>query len=100
MSIFYAFDPRMVASALWDYGEDELIDSVASIKPRKLRRLQALVAHYENEEVPVPGMSTQRVTHNHVLAFAAIVLFEGQIRPLAQTRRRPQAKKPEHLRLN
>jgi hypothetical protein len=41
--------------------------------------------------LPVEG---QRITHNHVTALAAITFYEGAVRPLARTRRRPQKKRP------
>ena len=57
-------------------------------------KIENISAWYEDPSYPLP-MFGQRITHNHVNAFAAITLFEGQLRPLTRTRRRPQANRPE-----
>jgi hypothetical protein len=58
------FSRIAVAASLWDYGEDDLADTALQMTDADLR--------------------------DHVTAFAAITYFEGKIRPLNRTRRRPQ----------
>lgn len=83
-----------VAAALWDYGEDELAARAIGMADAELASIENISAWYEDPTYPLP-MSGQRITHNHVNAFAAITLFEGRVRPLARTRRRPQRDRPE-----
>lgn len=83
------FSRSQVAASLWDYGEDVLADQALDLIDEDLRRVQAIAADYEDPSYPLP-VTGQRITHNHVTAFAAITFFEGQIRPLKRTRRRPQ----------
>lgn len=83
-----------VAAALWDYGEDELAARAISMPDEDLAKIENILAWYEDPSYPLP-MVGQRITHNHVNAFAAITLFEGKLRPLARTRRRPQRDRPE-----
>jgi hypothetical protein len=87
------FSKSSVAASLWDYGEDELADRAIQMTDTELVRIQALASHYEDPAYPLP-MSGQRITHNHVRAFAAITFYEGRVRPLRRTRRRPQAQRP------
>jgi hypothetical protein len=82
-----------VAAALWDYGEDELAARAMGVTDAELASVENISAWYEDPEYPLP-MSGQRITHNHVNAFAAATLFEGRVRPLAQTRRRPERNRP------
>ena len=82
-----------VAAALWDYGEDELAVRAIDMTDSELHDIENISAWYEDASYPLP-MSGQRITHNHVHAFAAITRFEGAVRPLAQTRRRPQRNRP------
>jgi hypothetical protein len=82
-----------VAAALWDYGEDELAARAMGMTDAELASVENISAWYEDPEYPLP-MSGQRITHNHVNAFAAVTLFEGRVRPLAQTRRRPERNRP------
>jgi hypothetical protein len=82
-----------VASALWDYGEDALAERAIAMTDEDLTSIENISAWYEDPAYPLP-MSGQRITHNHVGAFAAITLFEGRVRPLSQTRRRPQRDRP------
>jgi hypothetical protein len=82
-----------VAAALWDYGEDELATRAIAMTDAELANIERISAWYEDPAYPLP-MSGQRITHNHVNAFAAITLFEGRVRPLARTRRRPQRDRP------
>jgi hypothetical protein len=58
-----------------------------------LAGVQAIAAWYEDPDYPLP-MSGQRITHNHVTAFAAVTFFEGRVRPLQRTRRRPEKDRP------
>ena len=83
-----------VAAALWDYGEDELATRAIDMTDAELASIESISAWYEDPAYPLP-MSGQRITHNHVNAFAAITLFEGRVRPLARNRRRPQRDRPE-----
>ena len=83
-----------VAAALWDYGEDELAARAIDMTDAELTSIENISAWYEDPAYPLP-MSGQRITHNHVNALAAITLFEGRVRPLARTRRRPQRDRPD-----
>lgn len=83
-----------VAAALWDYGEDELAARAIDMTDAELDGIENISAWYEDPSYPLP-MTGQRITHHHVNAFAAIALFEGGVRPLARTRRRPQRDRPE-----
>ena len=91
------FSRSQVAASLWDYGEDDLADRALAMTNDDLRSVQAIAAHYEDPTYPLP-MSGQRITHNHVTAFAAITFLEGKIRPLARTRRRAQKDRPDRFR--
>ena len=91
---FTVTTPRhLIASALWDYGEDALAQRALTISPEEHAQVERIAAWYEQPDYPLP-MSGQRITHHHVAAFAAITLFEGQVRPLARTRRRPAKDRP------
>ncbi len=85
-----------VAAALWDYGEDELAARAIEMTDAELHDVENISAWYEDPSYPLP-MSGQRITHNHVHALAAIALFEGAARPLAQTRRRSQRDRPANF---
>ena len=82
-----------VAAALWDYEEDDLAARAIGMSDAELLSIENIAAWYEDPEYPLP-MSGQRITHNHVSAFAAITLFEGRVRPLSRTRRRPKKDRP------
>lgn len=82
-----------VAAALWDYGEDALAAMAIEMTRDDLESIESISAWYEDPEYPLP-MTGQRITHNHVSAFAAVTFFEGRIRPLARTRRRPERDRP------
>lgn len=82
-----------VASALWDYGEDNLAARALTMSDEDLASIQRIAAWFEDRKYPLP-MSGQRITHNHVAAFAAVTYFEGEVRPLAQIRRRASRAKP------
>lgn len=84
---------QLIASALWDYGEDVLADRALGMSERERSQIDAISAWYEEADYPLP-MAGLRVTHNHVAAFAAITLFEGAVRPLTRTRRRPAKDRP------
>lgn len=86
-----------VAASLWDYGEDALAERALVMSPGELVDIQAIAACYEEPDYPLP-LTGQRITHNHVCAFAAVTLFEGRVRPLARSRRRPEKDRPPHLR--
>lgn len=61
------------------------------------RQIETIASWYEDPKYSLP-LSGQRITHNHVNAFAAITYFEGRIRPLARIRRRPEKELPSSLR--
>lgn len=86
-----------VAASLWDYGEDDLAIRALTMSDKDLKRVQAIAAWYEAPDYPLP-VEGQRVTHNHVTALAAITFYEGEVRPLARTRRRPQKDRPSAFR--
>lgn len=86
----------LVAAALWDYGEDALANRAITMSDEELAQIESICAWYEDETYPLP-MVGQRITHNHVCAFAAITLFEGKVRPLPRTRRRPAKDRPPML---
>lgn len=84
---------RVIASALWDYGEDALAQRALSMTEEERSQVERISAWYQTPDYPLP-LTGQRITHNHVAAFAAITLFEGTVRPLARTRRRPSRGRP------
>jgi hypothetical protein len=88
---------QLIASALWDYGEDALVDRALAMSEEENAQINRISAWYEQPDYPLP-MTGQRITHNHVAAFAAITLFEGAVRPLTRTRRRPAKDRPAGLR--
>jgi hypothetical protein len=90
------FSASAVAASLWDYAEDDLAERALAMNDADLRGVQAIAAHYEDVTYPVP-MAGQRITHAHVMAFAAITYFEREIRPLTRTRRRPRKNRPERF---
>jgi hypothetical protein len=83
----------LVAAALWDYGEDDLAARAIDMSAEDLSNIESISAWYEDPNYPLP-LNGQRITHNHVNAFAAITLFEGAVRPLSRSRRRPQKDRP------
>ncbi|MCB0909153.1 MAG: hypothetical protein KDB63_18770 [Nocardioidaceae bacterium] len=85
-----------VAAALWDYGEDDLAERAMAMSDDELARIENISAWFEDPSYPLP-MTGQRITHNHVNAFAAITLFEGRLRPLNRTRRRPERGRPDRF---
>jgi hypothetical protein len=87
------FSRSAVATSLWDYGEDDQADRALQMTDADLRHVQAIAANYENPAYALP-ITGQRITHNHVIAFAAITYLEGEVRPLNRTRRRPQKDRP------
>ena len=86
-----------VAAALWDYGEDDLADRAIAMSDDELANIENISAWFEDPSYPLP-MAGQRITHNHVNAFAAITLFEGRVRPLGRTRRRPERGRPDRFK--
>ncbi len=91
---FTVHTPRhLIASALWDYGEDRLAQRALAMTEAERLSICNIEAWYESPEYPLP-MTGQLITHNHVAAFAAVTLFEGELRPLARTRRRPRKNRP------
>lgn len=90
------FSRSQTALSLWDYAEDELVEWALGMSDDELLAVQRIAAVYEDPSYPLP-MTGQRITHNHVNAFAAISYREGKLRPLSQTRRRPEKDRPAHL---
>jgi hypothetical protein len=82
-----------VAAALWDYGEDELAARAIQMSEDELKAIEGISSWYEDPSCPLP-MTGQRITHNHVSAFAAVTFFEGEVRELTRTRRRPAKDRP------
>lgn len=87
------FSKSLVAASLWDYGEDEHADRALAMTDADVTNLQSIATWFEDSSYPLP-MSGQRITGNHVIAFAAIMFFEGSLRPLHQTRRRAEKNRP------
>ncbi len=85
--------PRIIAASLWDCGEDVLAERALAMTPEEHAAIQRIQAVYEDPTYPLPVLG-QRITHRHVSALAAIAYFEGKLRPLAQTRRRPDKLRP------
>jgi hypothetical protein len=91
------FSRSQVAASLWDYGEDDLATRSLAMSDADLARIQAIASWYEDPNYPLP-IHGQRITHNHVTALAAITFYEGAVRPLARTRRRPEKQRPSAFR--
>lgn len=87
------FSRSQVAASLWDYGEDELAGRSVAMSDADLARIQRIASWYEDPGYPLP-VEGQRATHNHVVALAAVTYYEGAVRPLARTRRRPEKDRP------
>lgn len=85
--------PTMIASCLWDCGEDDLAERALTMTPEEHAAIQRIEAMYEDSNYPLP-VEGQRISHRHVTALAAIAYFEGRLRPLAQTRSRPTKQRP------
>ncbi len=92
----FIFSRSMAAASLWDYAEEALAERAILMSDEDLACIQRIAATYEDPDYPLP-MTGQRITHNHVTAFASIAYFEGRLRPLTQTRRRPEKDRPAHL---
>ncbi|WP_350347950.1 hypothetical protein ABIQ69_15105 [Agromyces sp. G08B096] len=90
------FSESQTAASLWDYGEDRLADRALTMTVDELRAIRRIAATYHAASYPLP-IEGRRITLNHVVAFAAVAFFEGRLRPLAQTRRRPQKARPERF---
>jgi hypothetical protein len=90
------FSRTQTAASLWDYAEDDLVEPALARSDDDLRAVQRIAAVYEDVDYPLP-MSGQRITHNHVHAFAAVAYFEGRLRPLARTRRRNGRTRPANV---
>lgn len=86
----------LLASCLWDLGEDDLVDRALTMSDDDLAAVQRIASVYEDPDHPLPREG--RIAHVHVNAFAAIAYFEGSLRPLARTNRRPQKDRPPQLR--
>lgn len=91
------FSKSQVAASLWDYGEDDLAGRSLGMSDKDLASIQAIASWYEDLGYPLP-IEGQRITHNHVTALAAITFYEGAVRPLVRTRRRPEKKRPAAFR--
>ena len=82
------FSRGMLASCLWDFGEDELAERALALSDDELLKVQGIAAYYEEPSYDLPVQT--RVTHRHVMAQAAVTFAEGRVRPLARVRRRPE----------
>jgi hypothetical protein len=88
------FSRSQVAAALWDYAEDDLAATAIGMTDEALAGIRRIGAWLEDPAYPLP-LEEQKATHNHVTAFAAIVFYEGTLRPLRQSRRRPAKLRPD-----
>lgn len=88
---------HVIARALWDYAEDAHVQRALSMTDEEHRKVENIGAWYDLPDYPIP-IEGQRITHNHVTALAAVTLFEGSVRPLAQNRRRPEKDCPSDLK--
>jgi hypothetical protein len=84
---------QVVASELWSFGEDELAAQALAMTDDEHEAIMRISAVYENRDYPLP-IEGVRISHGHVNAFATIAYFEGTLRPLNRTRRRPQKDLP------
>ena len=89
------FSATQAAAALWTYGEDALVDQALALTEADLRRLWRIAGSHWKADHGLP--LTARLVLDKVTAFACIEHLEGQLRPLAQERRRPRSKMPELL---
>lgn len=87
------FSASQVAASLWDFGEDALAAKAVQMSDSDLLSIRSIAAWYEDPDYPLP-VHSQRITHNHVTALAAVTWFEGGLRPLARERRRPTKARP------
>jgi hypothetical protein len=87
----FSFTRQSAAAALWDYGEDESSARVLTVSDSDLLLIQNIASVYEDRSYPLPVDG--RITHNHVMALAAISFFD-RLRPLSRTRRRPEKQRP------
>ena len=84
---------HVIASQLWHYGEDELAERSLAMTEEEHDAVMRISAVYENPEYPLP-VDGVRISHGHVDALAAIAYFEGSLRPLNRSRRRPARDRP------
>ena len=87
------FSPSVLAACLWDCGEDTLAERALAMTTDDLAAIQRVAAVYDDPSYPLP-IEGQRITNRHVMALAAVAYFEGSLRPLVQTRRRPEKLRP------
>ncbi len=87
------FSKSLVASSLWDYGEDAAAARALEMSDDDLAGIQNIAAWYRDPSYSLP-LTGQQITNNHVVAFAALTYFEGEVRALSRTRRRAQKAKP------
>lgn len=95
-NLVVTFSATQAARSLWEFGEDVLAERALAMTDADLEGIPRIAAHFENPNYPLP-MTGQNISHGHVHAFAAIMYFEGTLRPLARTRRRPKNKCPERF---
>ena len=95
-STFVIFSAEQAAAALWTYGEDALVDRAIQISDDDLPSLWAWAGDHWYPDHGLPLES--RLILDKITAFAAMYFLEGRVRPLAQERRRPKNRMPEHLR--
>ena len=89
------FSAHQAAAALWDYGEDDLVDRALALDEDELRQTWVLAARlWAPDRLPEDH---RRVTLGRISAYAVVAHLEGEVRPLARTRRRPQKDRPPAL---
>lgn len=88
--------PHGIASELWSFGEDELAERALIMTDDEHDAVMRICAVYENRDYPLP-VEGVRISYGHVNAFATIAYFEGTLRPLNRSRRRPQKDLPAHF---
>jgi hypothetical protein len=84
-----------VAGALWKHGEDSLVTRAWSMSHAELEHLWLIAGDLWTPDHGLPLAA--RLTADKAITFAAIVLFEGKLRRLAQERRRPAKEMPQYL---
>lgn len=87
------FSKSQVAASLWDYGEDAVAARALEMSDGDLAGIQNIAAWYHDPSYALP-LTGQQITNNHVVAFAALTYFEGEVRALSRTRRRAQKARP------
>jgi 8-oxo-dGTP diphosphatase len=89
------FSAQTLAGALWDYGEDVLAERALALTEDALRDVWRIATEFDDPDYPLPVEGpAPRLTKAHVMAFAGVAYFDGEVRPLTRLRRRPQRGRP------